>query len=39
MKRLVDVLLLSVALLGAVSSAFADGGDPCPTKPPQAEGR
>lgn len=34
MKKLVHVLLLTVALLGAVSSAFADGSDPMPLKPP-----
>jgi len=39
MKKLVHVLLLTVALLGAVSTAFADGGDPMPLKPPMAEGR
>ena len=34
MKKLVHVLLISLALLGAVTPAFADGGDPVPTKPP-----
>jgi len=34
MKKLVHILLISLALLGSVSTAFADGGDPMPTKPP-----
>jgi hypothetical protein len=34
MKKLVHIVLLGVALLGAFSTAFADGGDPAPTKPP-----
>jgi len=34
MKKLVHILLISLALLGSVSVAFADGSDPMPTKPP-----
>lgn len=34
MKKLVHVLLLTIALLGTVTGAFADGGDPMPLKPP-----
>jgi hypothetical protein len=34
MKKLVHILLISLALLGSVSTAFADGGDPMPLKPP-----
>jgi len=34
MKKLVHLVLLGVALLGAVSVAFADGGDPIPGRPP-----
>lgn len=33
MKKLVHILLISLALLGSVSVAFADGGDPMPTGP------
>lgn len=31
MKKLVYILLISLALLGSVSTALADGGDPMPT--------
>jgi len=34
MKKLLQVLLIGLALLGSVSTAFADGTDPVPTKPP-----
>ena len=34
MKKLVHVLLLGIALLGSVTTVFADGPDPVPTKPP-----
>jgi hypothetical protein len=34
MKKLVHVLLIGLALLGSVSTAFADGGEPMPLKPP-----
>jgi hypothetical protein len=34
MKKLLQVLLIGLALLGSVSTAFADGPDPQPTKPP-----
>ena len=34
MKKLVHILLISLALSGSVSTAFADGGDPMPLKPP-----
>ncbi|MFZ3211587.1 MAG: hypothetical protein WA188_08735 [Terriglobales bacterium] len=33
MKKLVHILLISLALLGSVSIAFADGGEPMPTVP------
>jgi len=39
MKKLVHVLLLGIALLGSVTAVFADGSDPCPTKPPNAQAR
>jgi len=34
MKKLVHVLLISLALLGSVSTAFADSPAPIPTLPP-----
>jgi len=34
MKKLLHVLLIGLALLASVSSAFADGGAPIPTLPP-----
>ena len=34
MKKLVHVLLIGLALLGSVSTAFADGPSPTPGKPP-----
>jgi len=34
MKKLLQVLLIGLALLGSVSTAFADGPDPAPVKPP-----
>ena len=34
MKKLLHVLLISLALLGSVSAAFADGTEPIPTQPP-----
>jgi hypothetical protein len=34
MKKLAHVLLIALALLGSVSTAFADGGEPTPTNPP-----
>jgi hypothetical protein len=34
MKKLVHILLISLALLGSAASAFADGPDPMPTGPP-----
>jgi len=34
MKKLLHVLLISLALLGSVSAAFADGTDPMPLTPP-----
>jgi len=39
MKKLVHILLISLALLGSVSTAFADGTDPVPLKPPQQSAR
>jgi len=39
MKKLVHVLLIALALLGSVSTAFADGPDPIPTKPPVQNAR
>jgi hypothetical protein len=39
MKKLVYVVLLGLALLGSVSTAFADGGEPIPTKPPVQNAR
>jgi len=39
MKKLVHILLISLALLGSVSTAFADGGDPMPTLPPTQAAR
>ncbi len=39
MKKLVHILLISLALLGSVSTAFADGGDPMPTEPPPQAAR
>jgi len=33
-KKLLHVLLLTLALLGSASTAFADGTEPMPTKPP-----
>jgi len=39
MKKLVHILLLAVALLGSVSTAFADGTEPMPTLPPNAVAR
>jgi hypothetical protein len=34
MKKLVQVLLIGLALLASVSPAFADGTEPMPLKPP-----
>lgn len=34
MKKLLRVLLIGLALLASVSTAFADGGAPIPTLPP-----
>ena len=31
MKKLVHILLISLALLGSVATAFADGPEPMPT--------
>jgi hypothetical protein len=39
MKKLVHVLLIGLALLGSVSTAFADGSDPMPLKPPNQGAR
>jgi len=34
MKKLLYVVLIAIALLGSVSTAFADGTEPMPTQPP-----
>lgn len=35
MKKLIHILILSLTLLGTLTvPAFADGGEPTPTKPP-----
>jgi len=39
MKKLLHVLLISLALLGSVSAAFADGSEPIPTLPPGQSAR
>jgi hypothetical protein len=39
MKKLVHILLISLALLGSVSTALADGTDPTPTVPPPQAAR
>jgi len=39
MKKLVHILLIGLALLGSVSTAFADGPDPMPTNPPIGNAR
>lgn len=40
MKKFAHILLLSLALLASLpTSAFADGTDPTPTKPPVGNAR